>query len=80
MPHKQKYLEVRYVTTPSFPVYKAYLNFFIFANLKGSSPSPFEIPGRIKSLHARIKKKLNNACNVPTHLVVKHACTVINPN
>ena len=52
--------------TPSFPVYRAYLNFFVFSNLQGSSPSHFQFPRRIKSLHVRIKKEHTNACNVST--------------
>lgn len=42
---------------------------FLFFHLKGSSSSPIEIVSRIKPFNARIKKEMDNACNVRTHLL-----------
>ncbi|XBI81712.1 hypothetical protein VPH35_090561 [Triticum aestivum] len=57
-------------TTPSFPVYRSYLKIlvFLFYNAQfGCFSSHVQILRCIKSLHASIKRKLINACNLCVH-------------
>ena len=56
--------------TPSFPVYRAYLKILVFSFYKaqfGCFPSHVQISRCIKSLHARIKRELTNACTLFMH-------------
>ena len=56
---------VNLCSTPSFPIYRAYLKILVFPFYKaqfGCSPSHVQTPRCIKSLHASIKRKLTNAC------------------
>src|SRR4051812_43968362 len=62
--------------TTSFLVYRAYLKILVFPFYKaqfGCFPSHVQIPRCIKSLHASIKRKLTNECNL-----CMHACIAIN--
>ena len=66
--YSNKYAHV--AVTPSFTVYRAYLQILVFPFYKaqfGCSPSHVQIPRCIKSLHASIKIKFTNACILCMH-------------